>query len=120
MDETPTQRTQQRTRGQPRSNAGTLAANFFDAGFAVIAEGAIPDRHSINTLRKAAARPVRVVILAPPLHVSEQRDRERGGKQVAHHFAHLYPRMRDELHDEGTWIDTTHLTPAQTADEILS
>ncbi len=102
-------------------NGAALAANFHDAGFTVVLDGAVPDRRSLGTLRTALApRPLTTVVLAPPLAVSQRRDRLRGGKQIAHHFAHLYPLMRAKLADEGTWLDTAGLTPAQTADRVLA
>lgn len=102
-------------------NGAAMAANFFDAGFSVVLEGAVPDRVGLYTLREALApRRVELVVLAPPLAVSEERDRTRGGKQVAHLFRHLESPMRRELREEGLWLDTAGYTPAQTADLVLA
>jgi adenylylsulfate kinase-like enzyme len=102
-------------------NAGALAANFHDRDFGVVVEGAIPDRASLEIIRSTVApRPVTLVVLAPPLSVSVQRDRDRGGKQVAHLFTHLDAPMRTELASEGVWLDTAGMTPAQTAEQVLA
>ncbi|WP_285749440.1 adenylyl-sulfate kinase [Lentzea sp. NBRC 105346] len=102
-------------------NAAALAANFHDNGYAVIMEGAVPDRHSLDTLRTCLApRQLTLVVLAPPVSVSVERDRTRGGKSVAHLFGHLDAQMRTELANEGAWLDTAALTPAQTAEHVLT
>lgn len=102
-------------------NAAALAANFHDNDFTVIMDGAVPDRHSIDTLRASLApRPLTLVVLAPPISVSVERDRTRGGKSVAHVFGHLDAQMRTELADEGAWLNTAELTPAQTAERVLT
>jgi hypothetical protein len=59
------------------------------------------------------------VVLAPPLAVALQRDRDRGSKQVGHLFGHLDAVLRRELAGFGLWLDTTDLSPVATVDRIL-
>ncbi|MCM6774532.1 adenylyl-sulfate kinase [Nocardia sp. CDC159] len=100
-------------------NAAAMAVNFHDAGFAVIMEGAVPDRASVALLREALApRSLTVVVLAPPVEVSVERDRVRGGKSVAHLYGHLDAQIRWELAEEGFWLDTADLTPSETAERV--
>jgi predicted kinase len=101
-------------------NTAALAANFFDDGFLPIVEGALADRDSTDLLRQALApRPTSLLVLAPPLPVSVDRDRRRGGKRVAHLFSHLDKQMRAELADAGWWLDTADMTPAETVEALL-
>lgn len=98
-----------------------LAASFHDSGFTVFLEGAVPDRDSLDALRtQLAPRPLALVVLAPPQPVSRERDRTRGGKSVARPFAHIDARLRAELAGEGSWLDTAHQNPTETADEVLA
>jgi hypothetical protein len=64
--------------------------------------------------------PLLLVVLAPPLAVSEQRDAEISGKNVAEHFRHLHALIHTELPGLGAWIDSTDHSPAHTVDAILS
>jgi chloramphenicol 3-O-phosphotransferase len=101
-------------------NACALADHFFEAGFVPVVDDVIATRRKLDDcLRRLRARPVRFVVLAPPLRVALQRDRERGTKQVGHLFGHLDGVLRRELAGVGLWLDTSDLTPEATVDRIL-
>jgi hypothetical protein len=59
------------------------------------------------------------VVLAPPLDVALQRDRDRGTKQVGHLFRHMDAELRRELDGVGFWLDTADLDVSATVDAIL-
>jgi uncharacterized tellurite resistance protein B-like protein len=60
-----------------------------------------------------------LVVLAPRLEVTLQRDRDRGTKQVAHLFLHMDAELRRELAGVGWWLDTSDLSLAETVDAVL-
>jgi chloramphenicol 3-O-phosphotransferase len=101
-------------------NECALADNFLAAGFVPVVDDVIATRAKLDACLSALrARPVLFVVLAPPLSVALQRDRDRGSKQVGHLFGHLDAVQRRELAGVGLWLDTTGLTPAATVDRIL-
>ena len=97
-----------------------VKGNYADAGFMCVIEGAVAARAEVLLAAAVVApHPLRVVILAAPLEVSEARDAQRTGKNVATHFRHLHPLMHRELVGVGAWVDSTDLTPSETVDVIL-
>lgn len=65
-----------------------------------------------------------LVVLAPSLAVTldrdRDRDRHRDEKLVAHLFTHMDAELRDELSGVGYWLDTSELTVGQTVDRLLA
>jgi predicted kinase len=97
------------------ANAAAMARNYLGAGFACVLEGAVALRSQVQMCADIVApSPLHLVVLAPPLAVSEQRDRERSGKHVAEVFRFLHPLIHQELHGLGLWLDSSALTPPQT------
>ena len=102
-------------------NAAALARNYADAGFVCVLEGAVARRDEVLLAADVVhPHPLLLIVLAPPLHVSEQRDAERSGKNVARHFRHLHALIHSELPGLGAWIDSTEQSPPATVDAILS
>jgi predicted kinase len=102
-------------------NAAALARNYADAGFVCVLEGAVVRREEVLLAADIVhPHPLLLIVLAPPLHVSEQRDAERSGKNVAGHFRHLHTLIHSELPPLGAWIDSTEHSPPETVDAILS
>ena len=101
-------------------NAAAMARNYADEGFLCVLEGAVARRDEVM-LAADAVHPHRLllVVLAPPLAVSEQRDAQRSGKNVAEHFRHLHELIHAELPGLGVWIDSKDHSPAHTVDTIL-
>lgn len=101
-------------------NECALADNVFEAGFVPVVDDVIATRAKLDScLRRLRSRPVLLVVLAPPLVVALQRDRDRGTKQVGHLFGHLDAVQRRELAGVGLWLDTTDLSQEATVDRLL-
>ena len=102
-------------------NAAAMARNYADAGFMCVLDGAVMERAHVM----ACARPVyphrlHLVVLAPPVAVSEERDARRSGKTVAAFFRHLEPLLHEQLAELGLWLDTSQQTPAESVTAIIS
>ena len=103
------------------ANAAAMARNYADAGFVCVLEGAVARRADVDLCaRVCAPHALRLVVLAPPLHVSEARDAARSGKHVAEHFRHLHGELHRELAGVGLWLDTTTFTPSETVSVLLA
>jgi len=101
-------------------NVSLLADSFYDAGVVPVIDDTVVVRqrlqHYLSDLR---SRPLRLVVLAPPLEVALERDRLRPEKQVAHLWAHLDAELREELPRTGLWIDTAETSAGDVVDEIV-
>jgi chloramphenicol 3-O-phosphotransferase len=102
-------------------NAAAMARNYADAGFTCVLDGAVVERAPIMACAQAVY-PYRLhlVVLAPPVQVSEERDARRSGKTVAAFFRHLNPLLHEQLAELGLWMDTSQQTPADSVTTILS
>lgn len=111
------------TRAQSRlavANAAAMARNYAEAGYVCVLEGAITSYdEAMLAARTVEPHPLLLIVLAPPLAVSEERDAERSGKTVAEHFRHLHPNFDSELAGIGVWIDSADQQPSETVDAIL-
>ena len=102
-------------------NCADLARNFWQAGFTVVVEHAVSRREWVDRfLQDVGPAPVALVVLAPSLEVTAQRDRHREEKQVSHLFAHMDAELRDDLAGLGWWLDTSELTVDETVDRLLA
>jgi len=103
------------------TNVSLLADSFAAAGITPVIDDTVVVRarlaHYLEDLR---TRPVRLVLLAPPLAVSLARDRARAIKQVGHIWAHLDGEMREEMAGIGLWLDTERQTPDETVAAIMA
>jgi cytidylate kinase len=103
------------------TNVSLLADSFAAAGIVPVIDDTVVDRARLgHYLADLRARPVRLVLLAPPLHVSLARDRDRGYKEVGHIWSHLDGVMRAELPGVGLWLDTAGQTPEETVAAIAA
>jgi chloramphenicol 3-O-phosphotransferase len=103
------------------ANAASMARNYADAGFACVLEGAVARRdHVMECARLISPHPLYLVVLAPPLGVSDDRDARRSGKHVARYFRHLHPMLHEELSGMGLWVDSAGQSPPETAAAILA
>lgn len=101
-------------------NAASMAKNYADSGFVSVVEGAVVRRSEVElAARVVEPYPLHVVVLAPPFAVSNARDADRTGKNIAEHFQHLGPLMHAELAGLGLWLDTSEQDPATTVSTIL-
>lgn len=103
------------------TNCALLARTFWSYGFTAVVEHAASRREWVDRfVAETAPAPVSLVVLAPPLEVTLQRDRDRGTKQVGHLFAHMDAELRRELGGVGWWLDTAELDVAETVDAVLA
>jgi predicted kinase len=103
-------------------NMCSLADNFIDFGFTVLMDTVVADRAElVFLLGLLAPRPVRLVILAPGVEVCQHRDATRDPDERFQFdgYHRLEADMRRELGDTGWWFDTSTLTPAETAEQLV-
>jgi chloramphenicol 3-O-phosphotransferase len=100
----------------------SLANNFVDFGFTVLMDTVVADRAELDfLLALLSPRPVRLVTLAPGVETCRHRNATRHPDE---HFEfdgyhRLEAGMRRELGDVGWWFDTSALTPAETAEQLV-
>jgi hypothetical protein len=105
--------------------AGVLAAaqtfNHHEQPWGLIVDSSVATRSQIQACQQAVAPyPLRLIVLAPPVELSAQRDAQRSGKHVARLFAHLRPLIDSELGGLGLWIDNSAQSPLGTVRMILA
>lgn len=101
------------------SNAAAMARNYVTAGYVCVLEGAVATRAQLRAGQRALApHPLHLVVLAPPPEVSERRDAQRSGKQVAPYFRHLPALLASELAGLGLWLDNGGQSLPGTVEEI--
>jgi predicted kinase len=103
-------------------NVCALANNFTDAGFTAIIDEVVPDRGDFDWyVEKLRGRPLLFVVLAPPLEVCQQRNAARPeSDRVDYDFSDYYHSMHTELNGIGWWLDSSPLTPEETAAAIVA
>ena len=103
-------------------NVCALANNFTDAGFTAIIDEVVPDREDFDWyVEKLRGRPVLFVVLAPPLEVCQQRNEVRPeADRVDYDLTDYYESMRAELSGIGWSLDSSQLTPGETAAAITA
>ena len=101
-------------------NVSLIADSFFQSGIIPVIDDVVVYRERLREyVSLIRSRPLALVMLAPPLHVSLARDAARTEKQVGHLWGRLDGVMRQELLGTGLWIDNSDLSPDQTVDVIL-
>jgi adenylylsulfate kinase-like enzyme len=102
-------------------NAAMVADSFFDAGFVPVIDDVVVGPRRLRLYRRRLrARPLHLVVLAPPLDVALERDEGRGYKGVGPRWAGLDEDLRAGLAGQGLWLDTAGMTPAETVTAILA
>jgi chloramphenicol 3-O-phosphotransferase len=102
-------------------NAAAMACNYADCGFACVLDGAVAERAQVRACALAVCpHQLRLVVLAPPLQVSEERDARRSGKTVAAYFRPLHAKLHEQLAGVGLWLDTSQQTPGESVTAILN
>ena len=103
-------------------NMCSLANNFVDFGFTVLMDTVVADRPELDfLLAQLSPRPVRLVTLAPGIAVCEQRNATRAPHErfEFNGYERLDADMRRDLGTVGWWFDTSALTPAETAAQLV-
>ena len=102
-----------------------LTANAADAyreaGFNVIVQDVVVGRLLTEFLAFVKHRPVYVVVLCPSVRAVEEREASRSKKGYGIWTpSQLDDVLRRETPRVGMWLDSTDMTPEQTADAIMS
>ena len=118
-NETPEAEAQRQLRLRTK-NVCLLADSYRDAGFTPVIDDVVIGARLQDFLADLRSRPVRFVLLTPSIEVVEQRDAERGSKQVFAIWGHLDESMRRDTPRVGLWLDTTAMTAEETLDTILA
>ncbi|MGI5337516.1 AAA family ATPase [Streptomyces sp. CA-181903] len=102
-------------------NICSLAGNFADAGFTAVVDHVVPDREVLDLMvGLLRPRPVRFVVLAPPVAVCRARNAARPERErVDYDVAPLDRSMRQRLAGVGWWLDSAGMTVEETAGLIL-
>jgi chloramphenicol 3-O-phosphotransferase len=94
---------------------------YFESGFTVVVQDVILGEHLPETVSLIRNRPLLVVVLAPsPAAVAA---REASRPKTAYSswtVAALDTELRTRTPRIGLWLDTSHQSPDETVDEILS
>jgi len=104
-------------------NLTALANNFIDFGFTVLMDTVVPGRAKLDRLLSLLRpRPVRLVILAPGIEACRYRNCIRDPEERFDFdgYERLEADMRRDLVDVGWWFDTSALTPADTAAQLVA
>ena len=103
-------------------NMCSLANNFVDFGFTVFMDTVVADRAELDLLLALLSpRPVRLVTLAPGAEVCVYRNASRDPDERFEFdgYQRLEADMSRDLGDVGWWFDTSALTPAETAEQLV-
>ena len=77
-------------------------------------------RRQLARYREVLSRwPLLLVVLAPPIEVVLQRDRERAGKHLGGRFAYLDGGLREQIRGLGLWLGTSGMTVRETIEVIM-
>ena len=111
-------------------NHALLARSYGEAGFITIVDYVIVTRADLERYRAGlVGLDVYLVVLHPGARVviereaareKSRRHREKHGRTIGEHFAHLERPLVAELGGLGLWLDTADLTPAATVELILA
>jgi chloramphenicol 3-O-phosphotransferase len=107
---------QLRLRGR---NVCLLADSFYEAGFTPVIDDVVIGSRLGEFRDDLRGRPLFFVLLVPRREVVRQRDAGRPEKHVFDTWGHLDEVMRRETPNEGLWLNTSEMTPAQVVDCIL-
>jgi hypothetical protein len=105
-----------------RRNLSALAVNFADAGFTPVIDTLLPDRAALDELLDGLGRrPALLIVLAPDLekHRTRNAGREREEQFSFADYETLAATMRRDFGSVGWWVDTSELTAAETATQIV-
>lgn len=102
-------------------NMCQLARSFFEAGFTVTLDDIILGERWAELQAELTGLPYRLVVLAPSVETVISRDLNRSKDTLGAEWAgYLDGILRSSMADIGFWLDTTNLSPEQTADRILA
>ncbi len=97
------------------------ACRYLDAGFSVVHQDIVLGASLTEVVRSYAGRDLHVVVLCPS--AASVAAREAGRGKVGYRgiaVEDLDRALREDTPHLGLWLDSTDLTPAATADQILA
>lgn len=104
-------------------NLCAVANNFIDAGFTPLIDAMVPSREKLDFfLDLLSPREVLFIVLAPGIGTCRHRNtiRDPADRFDFDGYETLEADMKREFGTTGWWIDTSPLTPTQTATQILT
>jgi len=101
--------------------AAAAADTYFDAGFSVALEDVVAGPLLGDYRTMIRSRPCHVIVLLPSVEAVAAREAGRGHTGYgAWTVEQLYDGFVSPTPRVGIWLDTTHLTPEETVEEILA
>jgi GrpB-like predicted nucleotidyltransferase (UPF0157 family) len=101
--------------------AAAAADTYFQAGFTVALEDVVAGPLLGDYRTMIRSRPCHVIVLLPSIEAVAAREAERHHKGYgAWTIEQLYDGFVSTTPHVGIWLDTTHLTPDETVEEILA
>jgi adenylylsulfate kinase-like enzyme len=101
-------------------NVSLLADSFAEHGVVPVVDDLLAGRRLDEYAHDLHTRPLRLIVLDPPLAVAEERDLARPEKTVFHIWRHLHGELVAALGGRGVWLDNTTQTPEQTAAAVAA
>jgi adenylylsulfate kinase-like enzyme len=101
-------------------NVALLAESFAAHGIVPVIDDTLAGRRFDEYAEQLTTRPLRLIVLDPPLQVSEHRDATRTEKHVFDDWRHLHTELATALSGRGLWLDTGRQTPDETVAEIAA
>jgi GrpB-like predicted nucleotidyltransferase (UPF0157 family) len=101
--------------------AAAAADSYFDAGFSVVLEDVVAGQWLGDYRTMIRSRPCHVIVLFPSREAIAAREAGRHHKGYsAWTIEQLYDGFVRTTPHVGLWLDTTHLTPEETVEEMLA
>ncbi len=102
-------------------NMCLLGKSFYDHGFSVVLDDIIIGERWHHLQEELHGYPFTLVVLAPTTQVVQHRDANRGKPPLSARWAeYLDGELRKTMSGVGTWIDSSHQTPGETVNAILT
>lgn len=103
-------------------NVCLLAESFAEAGFFPVIDHVVADGEMLDAmLGWLRPGPVWFVTLAPNLSTARARNLARPElSRIDYDVSGLHSNLRDELHDQGWWFDTSTISAEETAHRVLA
>jgi chloramphenicol 3-O-phosphotransferase len=97
-----------------------VADGYFGAGFTVVVQDMLLGRHLTEMVQAIHSRPLLVVVLAPRPEAVAAREAGRSKRAYGDFtVTDLDDALRRGTAPIGLWLDTSDLTPEQTAEEVI-
>jgi hypothetical protein len=99
--------------------AGRLARGYVDAGFVPVIDDIVHDRDRLAIYEEAVGE-LALVVLVPRFEVVYGRPEYAGYDEPPEWWVRLDGDLREGLDGVGLWVDTSEMTPEETADAVAA